>query len=268
MKRIITRVLLTVVLAASVPLPVLWFNPATAQDPGTPDAAQDPTAPKPLQDPGTPDAAQDPTASKPLQDPGSPNAAQDPTAPKSAGAGRPLAAPKDYGQNSNPDQRSPMGSIRSAGGSPMGSMAGGGAPKDYGQNSNTSLEAKHARDERTRKLLSDYSRTDDAKERERVLVGLTDVVSDQFDMRQEARERELKELEDHVRQLRVLHQRRAAEKNQIVRDRVRQLLRDVEGLGWSDDGRLEPSTSAAREGSADLPAVREGPSAARARRLD
>ena len=44
-------------------------------------------------------------------------------------------------------------------------------------------------------------------------------------MRQQTRERELKELEEHVRKLRELHQRRAREKDQIVRDRVRQLPR-------------------------------------------
>ena len=117
--------------------------------------------------------------------------------------------------------------------------------KEYGNNSPLRFRAKAAPDDRTRKLLSDYIRTDGERERATVLDELTKVVSDQFDMRQEARERELKELEDHVRKLRELHQRRAKEKDQIVRDRVRQLLRDVEGLGWSDDGRLEPSTSAA-----------------------
>ena len=74
-----------------------------------------------------------------------------------------------------------------------------------------------------------------------MLDELTKVVSDQFDLRQESRERELKELEEHVRKLRELHQRRAKEKDQIVRDRVRQLLRDVDGLGWGDDGPLETS---------------------------
>jgi hypothetical protein len=73
-----------------------------------------------------------------------------------------------------------------------------------------------------------------------VLDELTKVVSEQFEVRQEIRERELKDLEEHVQKLRVLHQRRTKEKDQIVRDRVRQLLRDVDGLGWGDDGRPRP----------------------------
>jgi hypothetical protein len=102
-------------------------------------------------------------------------------------------------------------------------------------------QADYDREVRTRKLLSDYSRTDDEKGRAKVLEDLTKVVSEQFEVRQESRERELKEVEEHVRKLRELHQRRATEKDQIVRDRVRQLLRDVDGLGWGDDGRLRPS---------------------------
>jgi hypothetical protein len=96
---------------------------------------------------------------------------------------------------------------------------------------------------RMRKLLSDYSRIDDEKERARVLEELTKVVSEQFEFRQEMRERELKEVEEHVRKLRALQQRRTKEKDQIVRDRVRQLLRDVDGLGWGDDASTSSTSS-------------------------
>ena len=106
---------------------------------------------------------------------------------------------------------------------------------------NSRLPADHDREVRTTKLLSEYKRATDEKDRAKVLDDLTKVVSEQFETRQTNRERELKELEDHVRKLRELHQRRAKEKDQIVRDRVRQLLRDAEGLGWGDDGRPRPS---------------------------
>jgi hypothetical protein len=153
MKRIISRILLTVPLAASLPVAALWFTQATAQDQ--------------------------------------------------------LKLPPYEEQR-----------------------------KDYSRKSDFRNRDQEVR---TRKLLSDFSRTEDEKERAKVLNELTDVVSDQFDLRQEARERELRELEEHVRKLRELHQRRAKEKDQIVRDRVRQLLRDVEGLGWGDGGRPESS---------------------------
>jgi hypothetical protein len=101
-------------------------------------------------------------------------------------------------------------------------------------------QAEHHREIRTRKLLSDYSRTDDEKKRAGMLDELTNVVSEQFEYRQATREIELKQLEEHMRKLRDLHSRRAKDKDQIVRDRVRQLLRDVEGLGWGDDNRPRP----------------------------
>jgi hypothetical protein len=125
------------------------------------------------------------------------------------------------------------------------------ARKEVSRNPDPRDQADRDRDERTRKLLSDYSRTDDEKERARVLEELTKVVSEQFERRQEIRERELKEVEEHVRKLRELHQRRAKEKDQIVRDRVRQLLRDVDGLGWGDDGPLEPARPLRASGASE-----------------
>jgi hypothetical protein len=104
-------------------------------------------------------------------------------------------------------------------------------------NSNPRQQADHERGQQTRKLLSEYTETQDEKERAKVLDELTKVVSEHFDIRQEIREQELKNLEEQVKKLRELHQRRAKEKDQIIRDRVRQLLRDVDGLGWGDDGR-------------------------------
>ena len=96
--------------------------------------------------------------------------------------------------------------------------------------------ADFQRQDQTLKLLSDYSQSEDEKQRAKILDDLTKVVSEHFDVRREVREREAKDLEEQVRKLRELQQRRAKEKDQIVRDRVRQLLRDVDGLGWGDEG--------------------------------
>jgi hypothetical protein len=57
-------------------------------------------------------------------------------------------------------------------------------------------------------------------------------VAKQFDRRQDARARELKQLEDQVDKLRRLHERRTEARTEIVRDRVNQLLRQADGLGW------------------------------------
>jgi len=87
----------------------------------------------------------------------------------------------------------------------------------------------------TRRLLADYRQSEDEKERGWTTGELTKAIAKHFDIRQEARERELKQLEAQVRRLRELHDRRTKEKEQIVQDRVRQLLRDADGLGWGAD---------------------------------
>lgn len=81
-------------------------------------------------------------------------------------------------------------------------------------------------------LVQKYGQTKDEKARVALGQQLTELVSKQFDRRQQFREKELKELEDKVAQLRSLHDRRTAAKSEIVRDRVKQLLRQADGLGW------------------------------------
>ena len=102
------------------------------------------------------------------------------------------------------------------------------------KNSDPQSQADVEHAAQTRKLLSDYNDTEDEKERGQILDELTKVVAAHFEIRQQFRERELKQLEEQVKKLRELQQQRAKEKDQIVRDRVRQLIRDVDGLGWGN----------------------------------
>jgi hypothetical protein len=85
------------------------------------------------------------------------------------------------------------------------------------------------------KLLSSYRETNEETERGRLMQELTGAVAEEFDARQKSREQELAKLEEQVRKLRELQKRREQEKDQIVADRVRQLVRDVDGLGWGGD---------------------------------
>jgi hypothetical protein len=57
----------------------------------------------------------------------------------------------------------------------------------------------------------------------------------QFDARQEAREQELKNLEERVKQLRDLFDKRQKAKDEIVDTRFQELVRASSGLGWGDD---------------------------------
>jgi hypothetical protein len=69
---------------------------------------------------------------------------------------------------------------------------------------------------------------------------LTEKVGQQFDMRQQMRERQLAALEEQVERLRKVHNDRADQRDRIVRDRVQQLIREAQGLGWGDAGEGEP----------------------------
>lgn len=104
-------------------------------------------------------------------------------------------------------------------------------------------EALTEQENEAARLVAEYARLEDEKERGWVEGELTKVAAKSFDIRQEARDRELKELEAEVRKLRQLHQKRAKQKDQIVQDRVRQLLRDADGLGWGADENAPGSTA-------------------------
>jgi hypothetical protein len=72
-------------------------------------------------------------------------------------------------------------------------------------------------------------------DRARLQQTIAEFVAQQFDVRQSLRQRELEELAEQITRLRSLHDQRAAQKDRIVADRVSQVTRDAEGLGWGDD---------------------------------
>ncbi len=55
-----------------------------------------------------------------------------------------------------------------------------------------------------------------------------------FDAKQKQRIRELDDMEKELKRLRTVHERRENEKDRIVSDRVQQLIRETQGLGWGD----------------------------------
>jgi hypothetical protein len=84
----------------------------------------------------------------------------------------------------------------------------------------------------TRTLLAQYQRSTDQDERKKLSDELEKVVTEHFEIRQKIRAQELEELNAQIRRLQELHDRREQDKSQIINDRLRQLLRDAEGLGW------------------------------------
>jgi hypothetical protein len=81
-------------------------------------------------------------------------------------------------------------------------------------------------------LQATYQTTTDADERKKLSEELEQVITKHFEIRQKIRARELEELQSQIRRLQELHERRQQEKSQIVADRLRQVLREAQGLGW------------------------------------
>lgn len=98
------------------------------------------------------------------------------------------------------------------------------------------LEAKIQR--QARELVAKYASTDDADARAEVKKGLNSLLKEQFELQKEVREVELSRLEEKVKKLRDLLDKRSAQKDEIVERRVEQLLLEADGLGWgeSNDG--------------------------------
>ena len=72
-------------------------------------------------------------------------------------------------------------------------------------------------------------------EREGFFAELKSYVGAQFDQRQEGKARELKALEEQLAKLKEIHNKRTQQRDKIVADRVQQIIREVDGLGWGTD---------------------------------
>ena len=83
--------------------------------------------------------------------------------------------------------------------------------------------------------VAKYKNANDPKMKEQTVETLNKLATQQFEAYQKQREEELKALEDKVQKLRELHGRREKEKQEIVTERVRALLRNADGLGWGEE---------------------------------
>lgn len=81
-------------------------------------------------------------------------------------------------------------------------------------------------------LVKKYADSKDDSAKAQIAKQLADVVGKQFDIRQEARQQELKKLEEQLARLRDVQAKRTALRDRIIGDRVQQIVREADGLGW------------------------------------
>ena len=84
-------------------------------------------------------------------------------------------------------------------------------------------------------------KTAEGAEKESVVAKLKSAVGDQFDKRQDGKAKELRALEEQLAKLKEIHAKRTQQRDVIIAERVQQILRDSEGLGWGTDS--QDSTS-------------------------
>ena len=82
-------------------------------------------------------------------------------------------------------------------------------------------------------LAAQYAATEDIEKRSAIKVDLLKMLTQQFEAQQQIRERELANVEARVKKLRDLTQKRRDAQKTIIDERLDQLLREADGLGWT-----------------------------------
>jgi hypothetical protein len=121
------------------------------------------------------------------------------------------------------------------GGYGRGGYEGGYGRGGYGEMSRRGGYGMSFNPRDTRKLVDQWKASKEPAERDRVEKALRQTLTSEFNARLTAHEREIKELEEKVRQLRARLNLRREKQDEIVDHRLQQLLRDAQGLGWGSD---------------------------------
>jgi hypothetical protein len=112
---------------------------------------------------------------------------------------------------------------------------GGYGRSGYGEMSGRGEYGRSSNPRGTRQLVDRWKASREPAERDKIEKGLRETLHAEFNARLAAHEREIKELEEKVRQLRARLNLRREKQDEIVEHRFQQLLRDAQGLGWGSD---------------------------------
>ena len=142
----------------------------------------------------------------------------------------------------------PVGQLRALRSSAARTLYGqtaAGADLAIGQGSISLADEEINPDEKVAGLARQIKSVEGA-EREGLVAKLKSSVGEQFDQRQFGKARELKALEEQLAKLKEIHNKRTQQRDQIVADRVQQIMREVEGLGWGTDSTDSPRLRSTR----------------------
>ncbi|HXT58815.1 MAG TPA: hypothetical protein VN699_09265 [Pirellulales bacterium] len=105
-------------------------------------------------------------------------------------------------------------------------------------------QAESALAHKSEQLVAQYAATEDDEQRGGVKTQLAESLSQQFSVQQQLRERELARVEARVKKLRELTEKRREAQRTIVEQRLDQLLREADGLGWTPPGAAQGAPGA------------------------
>jgi hypothetical protein len=94
-------------------------------------------------------------------------------------------------------------------------------------------QADSAMGRQEEQLISRYAASEDPEQRSAIKAELAEQLTNHFSIQEQIRDRELARVEAHVKKLRELTQRRRDAQKTIIEQRLDQLLRDADGLGWT-----------------------------------
>lgn len=96
-------------------------------------------------------------------------------------------------------------------------------------------------------LVSRYSEASEEEQRQKIKAQLAELVAKQFNLQQQIREDEVAQIEARVKKLRALIEKRKAAQQSIIENRLDQLLREAEGLGWTPPAERAQQYSTTRQ---------------------
>ncbi len=98
-------------------------------------------------------------------------------------------------------------------------------------------------------LMREYAQTEDEGQRAKVKTKLADLLNKQFDMQQKRRDQEVAAIEAQLKKLRELMRKRGENRQKIIDNRLDQLVREAEGLGWTPAADAKPVYPPLRSGA-------------------
>jgi hypothetical protein len=98
---------------------------------------------------------------------------------------------------------------------------------------NKLLQEEAAAEQQVAKLVEAYTHAEGEAKRSGIKTNLSSTLEKEFDLQQKRRDLELKGVEDRLKKVRELMKKRNDARRSIIDNRLDQLLREADGLGWT-----------------------------------